>query len=161
MPLWRKYCFELRQLKPSRFRRSSFPPITCLNLHWKAARKKVITRDTSFTWETDLHNRAALFSKHLSLPVKGLAPLGPQTQTGTPFRGFGCSVSLHYLAALWALLFLWGYCTCEIRFSPVNLSYANLIIGPAKECRRAYGKMFCPFRAMVLTVISGPIILHG
>lgn len=61
----------------------------------------------------------------------------------TSFLRSACYVSLNYLVTFW-VPYLGGFHMYKISFSFVNLSYANLIIRPAKEPYKVRMEHFSP-----------------
>ena len=74
-----------------------------------------------------------------------------KSQTTAPASSFGFSRAWNLMwrfGPLWELLGFWGSLpgrhVIKLWFSPVHLSYVNLIIRPAKEPKREEGKFFLP-----------------
>lgn len=101
-----------------------------------------------FTKKLICVTKHSLISKHLLQPSceRPFSPLWPHTLI--PFLSSGCYISFNYLASFWVSYF-YGVCYIHnyIYFSPVIVSYVNLVIRPARKPRRVKGNFFHPFTA--------------
>lgn len=84
----------------------------------------------------------SLFSKHLLCLPGTCLPL-------LAFLSLGSYINFNYLAAV----FLWGSCMYEFCFSPVNLSYIDVIIGQPKNLEGKMGKLVCLYHPLVLMTL--------
>ena len=99
-----------------------------------------------------------LITKHLLFLSSCESPSSPlKPQVAIPFLSSRWYISLNCQACPWISLSLWCPYTNIIKcgyFSPVNLSYINLIIRPVKEPRRARKKFSSPTIYIFLKRVS-------